>query len=98
MRGKIEGKVAVVTGAAMGNGEGIAKVLAKHCAHVVLWDISEKVSDTAGFINSKDGKATPVQVDVTDFKACQNAADKTIAEHGSRLFERAVATRQAEAR
>jgi hypothetical protein len=82
MKGKLDGRLAVVTGAAMGNGEGIARKLAKHGAHVVLWDISEKVSDTAGSINSKDGKATPVQVDVTDFKACQNATDKTIAEHG----------------
>jgi hypothetical protein len=82
MKGKLDDRVAVVTGAAMGNGEGIARRFAKHGAHVVLWDISEKVSDTAGSINSKDGKATPVQVDVTDFKACQNAADKTITEHG----------------
>jgi NAD(P)-dependent dehydrogenase (short-subunit alcohol dehydrogenase family) len=82
MKGKLDDRVAVVTGAAMGNGEGIARMFAKHGAHVVLWDISEKVSDTAGSINSNDGKATPVKVDVTDFKACQNAVDKTIAEHG----------------
>lgn len=82
MKGKLDGRVAVVTGAAMGNGEGIARRLAKHGAHAVLWDISQKVSDTAASINSKDGKATPLKVDVTDFKACQNAADKTIAEYG----------------
>ena len=82
MEGKLEGKVAVVTGAAMGNGEGIARVLAKHGAHVVLWDISETVSETADSINSTDGKATAAKVDVTDFKACQDAADKTIAEQG----------------
>ncbi len=82
MEGKLEGKVAVVTGAAMGNGEGIARVLAKQGAHVVLWDISETVSDTADSINSTDGKATAAKVDVTDFWACQDAVDKTIAEQG----------------
>ncbi len=41
--GKLSEKVAVVTGAAMGNGEGIARIVAQHGAHVVLWDISEKV-------------------------------------------------------
>lgn len=82
MKGKLEGKVAVVTGAAMGNGEGIARTLAKHGAHSVLWDISEAVADTAESINATDGQATSFEVDVTDFKACQEAADKTIADQG----------------
>ena len=37
---KLNAKVAVVTGSAMCNGEGIAWVLVKHGAHVVLRDIS----------------------------------------------------------
>jgi NAD(P)-dependent dehydrogenase (short-subunit alcohol dehydrogenase family) len=85
MRGKIDGKVAVVTGAAMGNGEGIAQVLAKHGAHVVLWDISEKVFDTAESLKSKSYKSTPAKVDVTNFEACQKAADDVIANQGSPL-------------
>lgn len=80
MKGKLEGKVAVAMGAAMGNGEGIAQIMARHGAHAVLWDISETVSDTAESIKSKDGNATGVKLDVTDFKACQEAADKTIAD------------------
>ena len=82
MRGKVEGKVAVVTGAAMGNGEGIAKVLAKHGAHVVLWDISEKVFDTAESLKSKSYKSTPAKVDVTNFEACRKAAGDVIAKQG----------------
>lgn len=82
MKGKLEGKVAVVTGAAVGNGEGIARTLAKNGAHAVLLDISETVSDTAESINSTNGKATSFKVDVTDFKACQEGADKIIAEQG----------------
>ena len=41
--GKLDGKVAYITGAAMDNGEGIGKVLAKHGAHVLLADILDKV-------------------------------------------------------
>jgi len=51
--GKLDGRIAVVTGAAMGNGEGMARVLAKHGAHVVLWDISERVFETARALESE---------------------------------------------
>ena len=36
--GRLSGKVAFVTGAAMGNGKGGAEAYAKHGAHVVLAD------------------------------------------------------------
>ena len=45
--GKLDGRVAVVTGAAMGNGEGVARVMAGYGARVVLWDISDRVFETA---------------------------------------------------
>ena len=45
--GNQTGRVAVVTGAAMGNGEGVARVMARHGARVVLWDISDEVFETA---------------------------------------------------
>jgi NAD(P)-dependent dehydrogenase (short-subunit alcohol dehydrogenase family) len=82
MKAKLAGRVAVVTGAAMGNGEGMARRLAQHGAHVMLWDVSEKVFDTSESINSNDGKSTPVNVDVTNYETCQKAADDAIAEHG----------------
>ena len=80
--GKLDGKVAVVTGAAMGNGEGIARTLAKYDARVVLWDISEQVFDTAESLKSEGYKSNPFKVDVTDFRACQAAADKLITKYG----------------
>lgn len=79
---KLSEKVAVVTGAAMGNGEGIARILAKYGAHVVLWDISEKVFDTAESLKSKGYKSTPAIVNVTSIEACQKAADSVIAKQG----------------
>jgi NAD(P)-dependent dehydrogenase (short-subunit alcohol dehydrogenase family) len=80
--GKLDGRVAVVTGAAMGNGEGIARVMAKYGAHVAMWDISEKVSETAKSIQSEGHKATPYKVDVRNFAECKAAAEEVIAKEG----------------
>ncbi|MBI5115532.1 SDR family oxidoreductase UcpA [Candidatus Poribacteria bacterium] len=73
--GKLDGRIAVVTGAAMGNGEGIARVMAKYGAHVALWDISDKVFETAKAIQSEGYKASPFKVDVRKFGDCKAAAD-----------------------
>lgn len=80
--GKLDGKVAVITGAAMGNGEGIARVLAKQGAHVCLWDIAEKVFETAQSIESKGHSSTPFKVDVTKFEECRAATDIILTEQG----------------
>ncbi|EJS67123.1 hypothetical protein [Bacillus cereus] len=44
--GKLDGKNVFVTGAAIGNGAGIAHVFAELGAKVLLVDISETVHDT----------------------------------------------------
>jgi NAD(P)-dependent dehydrogenase (short-subunit alcohol dehydrogenase family) len=80
--GKLDGRIAVVTGAAMGNGEGMARVMAKHGAHVILWDLSEKVFETAKSLESEGRKATPIKVDVRHFEECRRGAAAVIAEHG----------------
>ena len=45
---KMDGRTALITGSAMGNGFGIAKVLAKYGAKVILADISDQVEASAG--------------------------------------------------
>lgn len=80
--GKLDGRVAVVTGAAMGNGEGIARVMAGYGAHVALWDISDKVFETAEAIQSEGLKALPYKVDVRNAAECKVAADDIIAKLG----------------
>lgn len=47
MAGLLQDKIALVTGAAMGNGEGIARVMAAKGATVILVDKNEKVFETA---------------------------------------------------
>ena len=63
---RLEGKVAVVTGAMQGIGKGISKVLARHGAHVVLTDISEKVAETAECIQAEERSASSKIIDVTN--------------------------------
>ena len=57
--GKLDGRIDVMTGAAIGNGERLARVLAIHSAHVALWDISEKVFETSKSLEAKGHKSTP---------------------------------------
>ncbi len=80
--GKLDGRVAVVTGAAMGNGEGIARVLASHGAHVALWDVSERVFETAKSIEAEGLKASAFKVNVTSFEDCRKAASALVEAQG----------------
>ena len=63
--GRLEGKVAVVTGAARGNGEGAARVMAREGATVVLTDILDLVHETAKSIGNNGYKAVSFKMDVT---------------------------------
>ena len=63
--GKLEGKVAIITGAARGNGEGAARVMAREGAIVVLTDILDEVHTTAKSITDNGYKAVSFEMDVT---------------------------------
>lgn len=43
---KLEGKIAIITGGAMGNGLGIAKVFLKYGAGIIILDYAKEVEDT----------------------------------------------------
>ena len=43
---KLENKVAIVTGGAMGNGLGIVKTFLKYGAKVIIFDYSDKIEET----------------------------------------------------
>ena len=49
---KLDGKVAVVTGGAMGNGLGIVEVFLKHGADVVIIDYSDQLANTLQELNN----------------------------------------------
>ena len=63
---KLDGKVALITGAAGGIGQAIARRLAREGAHVALADIrTEPLDEIARSIESHNRKALKVAVDVT---------------------------------
>ncbi|MFL0197866.1 SDR family oxidoreductase UcpA [Clostridium sp. WILCCON 0269] len=65
--GKLDGKVAIITGASKGIGEGIAKVYAKYGAKCVLAARGAKVLAFTKELKSQGYEATGVQVDVSDY-------------------------------
>ena len=73
----LEGRVAVVTGSAMGMGKVTAKELANRGAAVACWDIvGDKVMETAEEIAAAGHKSIGLQVNVTDMNQVQQAASK----------------------
>jgi NAD(P)-dependent dehydrogenase (short-subunit alcohol dehydrogenase family) len=95
MRGKVEigigeenvmdmlkDKVAIITGAAKGNGAGIAEVMAREGALVCLWDIVDEVGETAKEISESGQKAAAFNVDVIDFGQVNRATKAVIKRFG----------------
>jgi 3-oxoacyl-[acyl-carrier protein] reductase len=80
---RFEGKVAVVTGAAQGIGEGYARGLAERGAAVAVADIAiDKAQAVAEAINADGGKAVAVTVDVSDEASAKEMAATVAAELG----------------
>jgi citronellol/citronellal dehydrogenase len=79
--GKLEGRIAIVTGASRGIGEEIAKLFAREGARVVCAArtlnegdhrvLSGSLSATVGKINDAGGQAVAVPVDVSNHEDCQ---------------------------
>ena len=65
---KLENKVAIVTGGAMGNGLGIVKVFLKYGAKVIIFDYSEKLEDTVNSLKEEGKDVEGYLVDIRDKK------------------------------
>jgi 3-hydroxybutyrate dehydrogenase len=80
----LNGKVALITGAASGLGKAIAELYAQHGASVAIADINQQAADaTAAEINAAGGKAIGVAMDVTDEAAVNAGTDKVVAAFGA---------------
>jgi len=64
---KLKDKVAVITGGAMGNGLGIAKVFLKEGANIAILDYSDKLGETVNELGTL-GNVCGFNVDIRDVK------------------------------
>lgn len=82
-RFRLDGKVAVVTGAARGIGQAIARALGEAGAAVVLTDVDgDAAHDAAEELRHEGRRATALALDVTDSAAVEAAATEVVRRHG----------------
>ncbi len=79
---KLENKVAIVTGGAMGNGLGIVKVFLKYGAKISIFDYSEKLFETVENLKKEGYEVDGYKVDIRDNEKIKEAVDKVIEKHG----------------
>ena len=79
---KLEGKVAVVTGGAMGNGLGIVKVFLKYGAKVAILDYAEKLTETIENLKNEGQDVLGYNVDIRDFQKVKEAAEDIANKYG----------------
>jgi NAD(P)-dependent dehydrogenase (short-subunit alcohol dehydrogenase family) len=79
----LQGKVAIITGAGQGVGQGIANVLAREGAKVAVVDLSgERAKIAADIINVKGGEALAYAVDVLDMSRVKAMVEATLKAFG----------------
>ncbi|MCY3770812.1 MAG: SDR family NAD(P)-dependent oxidoreductase [Gemmatimonadetes bacterium] len=80
---RIDGAIAVVTGAAQGLGLGIAERLARNGATAVMADLQrEKVEEEAGKLRRQGLEAVPGYLDVSDSASVTAFFDEVVEAHG----------------
>lgn len=98
MPGRVQGKVALVTGAARGQGRSHAVRLAEEGADIIAVDIAaqivgvpypmatpEDLAETARQVEELDRRVVAVQADVRDWGGLAKAVDNGVAQFGGRL-------------
>ena len=83
--GRVENKIFIITGAAQGFGEGIAKCLIGQGAHIVVADLNDAAgSQAVENLNALAGKkrAVFVKADVSDMSSLENLIRQTVCSFG----------------
>lgn len=79
---ELEGRVAIVTGGAMGNGLGIVKVFLEKGAKIAIFDYSDKVDEVAADLCSQGHDVIGFHVDIRDAEGVKNAVEATVEHFG----------------
>ncbi|MDE5888755.1 MAG: SDR family oxidoreductase UcpA [Bacilli bacterium] len=81
---KLENKVAIVTGGAMGNGLGIVKVFLRYGAKVAILDYSDKLNDTLNSLKLEypSSEVSGYKVDIRDKARVQECVDEIAKKYG----------------
>ena len=78
---KLENKVAIVTGGAMGNGLGVVKTFLKYGAKVVIFDYSDEIEKTIMEFNNPN--VIGFKVDIRDKEKVNGCVNKVIEKYGN---------------
>jgi NAD(P)-dependent dehydrogenase (short-subunit alcohol dehydrogenase family) len=79
---RLEGRTAIITGAASGIGRASALLFAREGANVVAFDRSDEVMQTAAMITSEGGKAIAIQGDAGSEAEVSALVDKAVETFG----------------
>jgi NAD(P)-dependent dehydrogenase (short-subunit alcohol dehydrogenase family) len=84
MTGRLEGKVALITGAGSGMGRAAAELFAGEGARVVVSDVNEKAGDEAvTAVRAAGGQATFVRANVAEWDDCQAMVAAAMTTYGA---------------
>ncbi len=76
-------KVVIVTGGAQNNGLGIARRFAKEGAAVAIFDVKDKVHDSAAELRQNGGRVISFECDVAERAQVFECVDKTVKKFGA---------------
>lgn len=80
--GKLTGRVALITGASKGIGEGIAKAFAKHGAKLILAARSQATEELAEQLRREGAEVMALSMDVTKRESIKEGVKKAIEQFG----------------
>lgn len=81
--GRLEGKVALITGAAMGQGREACRLFAEHGAKIIALDIDQaKLEETVALVKGEGGDIAGFRADVSDEAQVKAAVEGGLARFG----------------